>query len=172
MFGVAPLAPALIADDPLGFLSAEHARQMVLLAHLDRLARGPAARGARAMADAVLRWLRDEMPLHIADEERSLLPRLAPHDRRGALARVRDEHERDRRLALDVAAGLAALVDGDAPGPRFAEAAGEFARLHRAHLEFEERAVMPLARQSLGAAERAALSQEIAARRGAARKVA
>lgn len=162
---VAPLQPGLIAD-PLEFLSAEHARQMVLLAHLDRLARGPTARGARAVAGAVLRWLRQEMPVHVADEEGSLLPRLRDHDRRGALRQVSEEHERDRRLAAEVAEGLALLAAGDAPGARFAPAAGGFARLHRAHLEFEETVVMPLARSALGPGELARLAEEMAARRG------
>uniref|UniRef100_UPI0022EA7093 hemerythrin domain-containing protein n=1 Tax=Falsiroseomonas oryzae TaxID=2766473 RepID=UPI0022EA7093 len=97
-FGVAPLAQALIAD-PVAFLSAEHARQLVLLAHLERLARAPAARGARVMAQALLRWLTQELPLHIADEEHSLYPRLRPHDAAGALERLAAEHQRDARLA-------------------------------------------------------------------------
>lgn len=165
LFGVAPLAPRLL-EDPLAFLVAEHGRQMALLAHLDRLARAPAARGARAMAAALLRWLTEELPLHIADEERSLYPRLLPHDSKGVIRRLRAQHRRDGRLARQTVEGLRRLVAGEDAGQGFAAAASGLARLHRAHLEQEEAQLTPLARAVLTPDALRELAGEMAARRG------
>jgi hypothetical protein len=53
---VAPIQAALL-EDPLDFLAAKHARQTVLLGHLERVARDPQARAAKELAGALLRWL-------------------------------------------------------------------------------------------------------------------
>ncbi|MBX9700712.1 MAG: hemerythrin domain-containing protein [Acetobacteraceae bacterium] len=164
-FGVAPLGPALL-EDPVAFLSAEHTRQIALLGHLDRLARAPAARGARRMAEALLRWLTEELPIHIADEERSLYPRLAPHDAAGVVARLSAEHRRDATLAAEVVRGLRSLSAAGVVDPAFVGTTAAFTRLHREHLAFEEAAVTPLARQALTPESRATLAAEMAARRG------
>src|SRR5689334_20846720 len=115
---VAPLAPALIRD-PVAFLSAEHGRQLVLLAHLDRLARAPAGRGSRAMAQALLDWFGGELPMHVADEEQSLHPRLRPHDASGVVERLSREHQRDAVLAQAALPGLRALAAGRRAGQGF-----------------------------------------------------
>jgi pyridoxamine 5'-phosphate oxidase len=164
-FGVAPLASALL-EDPVAFLSAEHARQVALLGHLERLARAPAARGARQMAAALLRWLTEEWPLHIADEEQSLHPRLRPHDAGGALARLSAEHDRESDLAAQTLAGLRQLVAGGEVVPGTLEAAAAFAGLHRQHLAFEEARITPLARRVLTPEAMRELANEMAARRG------
>lgn len=164
-FGVAPLRQALLAD-PIAFLSAEHARQMALLGHLERLARAPTARGARVMAGVLLRWLREELPLHIADEERSLYPRLQPHDARGTVPRLSAEHRRDAELAATCLLGLRAIAGGAQAGQGFQPSATEFARLHRRHLDLEEETVMPLAREVITGEALRALATEMAARRG------
>ena len=64
---VAPLQRALL-EDPLAFLSAEHARQTVLLGHLERVARAPLARAARVLAAMLLGWLTVELPTIDASE--------------------------------------------------------------------------------------------------------
>jgi pyridoxamine 5'-phosphate oxidase len=166
-FGVAPLASALL-DDPVAFLSAEHARQMALLGHLERLARSPAARGARQMAAALLRWLTEEWPLHIADEEQSLHPRLRPHDTAGALARLAAEHGRESALAAETTASLRQIVAGGEAGPAMLASAAAFARLHRQHIAFEEASVTPLARRVLTPEAMRGLADEMAMRRGLA----
>jgi iron-sulfur cluster repair protein YtfE (RIC family) len=163
-FGVAPLASGLLAD-PVAFLSAEHARQMALLGHLDRLVRAPMARGARMMAQVLLRWLTEELPVHIADEERSLYPRLRPHDTAGTIHRLSGEHRRDARLVAEVVRGLRDLAVGGHVGRAFLSAAADFVRGHRQHLELEEAAVAPLARAVLDADAMAALALEMAERR-------
>lgn len=165
---VAPIQAALL-DDPIAFLSAEHARQTVLLGHLERVARDPQARAARGLAAALVRWLKEEMPLHLADEERSLYPRLAAHDDRGVLERLREEHRRDQRLIADLVSGLRRAAEGRAPEPGFAEIARGFAAGHRRHLALEESTLAPLARRCLSPEAMAALAAEMAARRAGRR---
>jgi hypothetical protein len=161
---VAPIQAALL-EDPLDFLAAEHARQTVLLGHLERVARDPQARAAKELAGALLRWLTHELPVHVADEERSLYPRLAAFDTTGVLDRLQDDHRRDQRLVADVAAGLRRAAKSRAPGPGFTAAALEFAANHRAHPALEESAVTPLARHCLAPDAIASLAAEMAARR-------
>jgi len=164
-FGVARLGDALL-EDPVAFLSAEHARQMALLAHLDRLARAPGARGARVMATALLRWITEELPLHIADEEQSLYPRLRRHGQDASLVRLSAEHRRDAFFMPAVTRGLRAIAAGTVADYEFLDAATGFARLHRQHLDHEEATIMPLARAVLAREEAEALAAEMAVRRG------
>lgn len=161
---VAPLQAALL-EDPLAFLWAEHARQRVLLGHLERIARAPEARGARQLASALLHWLTRELPTHIADEELSLYPRLRAHDSSGILARLSREHARDRAPARRLVGDLARVAAGERPGAGFVEEALRFAAHHRAHLATEEREVTPLARRALDPSATAALAAEMAERR-------
>jgi hemerythrin-like domain-containing protein len=163
-FGVAPLRAALLGD-PIAFLSAEHSRQMVLLGHLERLARAPRARAARVMAGALLRWLTEELPVHIADEERSLYPRLRPHDP-AMVDRLSADHRRDARLAAGTVRNLRAIAAGEEIETDTMRDAALFARLHRHHLELEEATAMPLATQRLSPAALADLAEEMAQRRG------
>lgn len=161
---VAPLQAALLRD-PIAFLAAEHARQTVLLRHLEQLAGGRAGKGVAAM---VLRWLRDELPLHLMDEEHSLHPRLLPHDGSGTLARIAARHHAGNTAPGAVLDGLRALCAGCRPPPGFAPAAREFAAACRRGLALEEACVSPLARRVLDPAALAALSREMAQRRGLA----
>jgi hemerythrin-like domain-containing protein len=163
-FGVAPIGRALL-DDPVAFLSAEHARQLALLAHLERLLRAPGARGARVMAQALLGWLQRELPMHVADEELSLYPRLRQHDPAGLLARLSADHRREAPLAAETTRLLRAVARGEVPPRGSPGAAAEFAQMLRRHLEFEEAEVMPLARAALSAETRRRLATEMAARR-------
>jgi hemerythrin-like domain-containing protein len=163
-FGVAPLRAALL-QDPLAFLSAEHRRQLALLAHLERLARAPRARGARVMAAALLRWLTEELPLHIADEEHSLYPRLRHYDA-AVVERLSAERLRNARLAEGAAQGLRAVAGGGDGGEEVLRDAAAFARAHRHRLELEEATAMALSRRMLTAAEQADLAGEMARRRG------
>lgn len=164
IFGVAPLHATLL-EDPVAFLSAEHARQMALLGHLERLARAPRAKAARVMAQALLRWLTEELPVHIADEEHSLYPRLRRHDA-ALVDRLSAEHERDARLAEGTIKALRALAAGEDIPAAALEDAAAFARLHRRHLELEEATVMQLSRGMLTREEQADLAGEMVRRRG------
>ncbi|MBR0672757.1 hemerythrin domain-containing protein [Neoroseomonas soli] len=161
-FGV--LGPELLTD-PLAFLSAEHLRQGALLAHLERLARHPQARGARALAAALMEWLAVELPRHMADEERSLHARLEPYDTEGLLLRLREDHVDEREAAKALIADLRAIAAHHSPGPGFAALARRFASGFRAHLATEEAEVTPLARRVLSAEILTQIAAELAARR-------
>jgi len=162
---VSPLRAALL-QDPIAFLSAEHARQTVLLAHLERVVRAPRARGARELARALLDWLSFDLPLHIADEECSLYPRLRGRDAEGVLDRLSAEHHRDREMVHTIIQGLRSVAAGTALSPGFAEMARAFVEAHRAHLALEEAVIAPLARRALSHASQAALAEDMARRRG------
>lgn len=164
-FGIAPLTQALLAD-PIAFLLAEHARQLALLGHLERLARAPAARGARVMAGVLLRWMEEDLPMHIADEEGSLHPRLRPHDAGGALVLLAADHRRDAAMVAACLPGLRAIAAGRPAPPGFEAGVAGFLRLHRRHLEAEDRTVMPLARAVIDGDALRAMAHEMAARRG------
>jgi hemerythrin-like domain-containing protein len=171
-FGIAPLRRALMAD-PIAFLQAEHARQLALLGHLERLARAPAARGARVMAGVLLRWMEEDLPMHVADEEASLHPRLRPHDAGGALALLAAEHRRDAALVAACLPGLRAIAAGRPAAAGFGPAGfvagvAAFLRLHRQHLDAEDRTIMPLARAVIDGDGLRAMATEMAARRGLA----
>lgn len=154
-----------LLSDPLAFLSAEHARQSVLLGHLERLARRPDQPGGRALAAALAEWLAEDLPRHLADEEASLHSRLLPHDAEGVLRRLGAEHEQERDQAKALLPGLDAIAAHLPPPPGFAGLALRFVAEFRAHLSLEEAEVQPLARRVLGAEALAAIAAEMAARR-------
>lgn len=164
-FDVTPISAELL-DDPVAFLSAEHVRQTVLLAHLERLARKPGGPAAASMAQGLLHWLSEELPLHIADEEASLYPRLAPHDAEGTLATLSAEHRRDAQLVAEALDTLRGIVAGEPQPVAALTAILGFVRLHREHLAVEEAKIMPLARAVLTPAARLALAGEMTVRRG------
>ncbi|HQT32074.1 MAG TPA: hemerythrin domain-containing protein [Thiobacillus sp.] len=159
-------------DRPLDVLEACHgriARQCdtleKLLAHMtDHGADAPAQQAARA----VLAYFDTAAVHHHDDEERNLFPLLEQTNAPGAcdLAEVLTlEHDEQallwRRLRAQlqqIEAGTAATLDGDL--------ASRFVAMNRAHLEFENTHVLPLARQVLGAAEIERLGRAMAARRG------
>ncbi len=161
---IAPLQPELLAD-PLAFLSAEHARQTVLLRHLERVAKAPLSRATRVLALALLGWLTVELPLHIADEEMSLHPRLSAVDTDGLLPSLRQHHQREQQLMPAVLAGLLRAAERQAPAAAFADAALAFVASHQRHLALEEALIMPLAQRSLGRETLAVVASEMAFRR-------
>jgi hemerythrin-like domain-containing protein len=150
--------------DPLAFLSAEHARQRALLGHLERLARQPGGPAHGPIARALAAWFACELPLHVADEEDSVYPRLGVQ----AARRYRDltrcpATAPEARATLRAA--LAAIATGHPPADGFAETALAFVAAYRRHLTIEEEEIMPLARRSLRGAVCSAIAREMAARR-------
>ena len=165
-----PAAPGF--ERPLEVLEACHARIARQCDTLDRLAAHLPAHGAdaqaRQAARAVLAYFDTAAVHHHDDEERNLFPLLEAAGARGACDLVETltlEHEEQtllwRRLRLELAAieaAVAATLD--------AALVQRFVSLNRAHLEFENVHVLPLAREVLGAAELARLGRAMAARRG------
>lgn len=117
----------------------------------------------------VERYFVEALPLHEADEEESVLPRLRKRspelDR--ALETMRAQHTEHHALvrALLGAAQAAGQQPGDgARRAALAAAAGELGLAFERHLELEERVILPALRE-LPEAEQAAITRELRARR-------
>ena len=119
------------------------------------------------------RYFRVALPLHVADEELSIRPRLlaapAAPAVRLALDAMTQEHAAIDALVTALLPRWAALAAG--PGelaslaPALAEDCADLRRRFDAHLEQEERTLFPAVREHLGAAS-LAIRAEMAARRG------
>ena len=159
-------------DRPLAVLEACHGRIAKqcdtlekLLAHLP--AHGADARAQQA-ARAVLTYFDTAAVHHHDDEERNLFPLLEQAGAPGACELVETltlEHDaqallwrRLRGALQQIEAGTAATLD--------ATTTHRFVAMNRAHLEFENAHVLPLAQQVLGAADLERLGRAMAARRG------
>lgn len=162
--------PRLLAA-PLDFLEAEHYRQRVVLDHLDALADGVEASAAPEIVAGVLRYLREDMGLHVADEERDLFPLLRRRAGPGddvefILALLASEHTRDHELASAVIAALERMARTGARDSKLKSAGPAFAETQRRHLAWENALVIPRARHILQPADLARLGRAMAKRRG------
>lgn len=116
------------------------------------------------------RYFREALPLHVADEEESLLPRL-----RGqrtaldeALATMHAQHAEHAAPLAELLAALARV--GDAPGDLtlrepLRDVAARVEREFAAHLALEESVVFPALAELLSAAQQAEVVAELRARR-------
>jgi len=159
-------------DRPLEVLEACHGRISKQCDTLEKLLAHLPAHGADAQAQqaahALLTYFDTAAVHHHDDEERNLFPLLEQAGAPGACDLVETltlEHDELgllwRRLRGDlqqIEAGTAATLD--------AATTHRFVAMNRAHLEFENTHVLPLARQLLGAAEIERLGRAMAARRG------
>ena len=159
--------------NPLEFIFAEHDRQRILCAALERLAADLGADDARDNAAYVLGHLETDLPLHIADEEQDLFPllmqRCLPDDRVvEMLALLHAEHAEDDGHCDVLLAPLRDLAAGTRPADAlsFVARARAFARFQRRHLGWENGTILPLAERRLTDADSAALGAKMAARRG------
>ena len=134
-------------------------------------ARGVAEEEIADSAARVRRYFSVALPLHVADEEESILPRLVGRDPAldAALARMEAEHDGHDEDVGRLIALCGALADAPASLSDLREdLGGVAARLVRAfdeHLRAEEEAVFPALRRLLPPAEREAIFAEIRARR-------
>ena len=169
---------ALTADQfrhPLDFIESEHDRQRVLCDRLVVLANDQDLKPVIEEAEAVLAFITKELPLHHKDEEtdlfRMLRHRCRPEDGIDAiLAHLAWEHTLDSFLTYDLRLGLKALVGGkilDNPMAVFMDLR-TFAESQRRHLDWEETAVVPLARKRLMPEDFSEMGRNMAARRGIA----
>ena len=159
-------------SEPLDALLAEHFRQRAMCDFLQRLAEDLSAPRASDLARTILTYLKEQLPLHILDEERDLFQllkdrTLAAEAIEDAFAQLRKEHEEDERVAALVTAGLARLAAGDRPEDpeEFAAAARAFAEAQRRHVAYENSSILPLARSRLTRKDLNRLSRRMAARR-------
>lgn len=157
--------------DPLGYLQTEFYRQRIACNTLEALATSGTGGDARADAERLLRYLMDELPMHLADEEESLFPLLAQR----ALAEdglddilepLHDERARNAHKASQIADTLRQVAAGAVPPGALRAEAGDFADRLRRHLARETDVILPLARRRLTAADLVALGKAMALRRG------
>lgn len=119
---------------------------------------------------AIERYFREALPLHVRDEEESLLPRLRARSPTvdAALAQMEEQHELHTALVERLCEAVSALrVSPEDAGARsrLASVAEPFATVMQAHLEAEEAVIFPAVRELLSAEERDAVRAEMRARR-------
>jgi len=161
------------SDDPIDLLLDCHARIRQFTALARRLADATDAPPEQVVdaAERVARYFGVALPLHAADEEASLAPRLRGHDADldRALAVMRDEHDAHDAAVAAVCAVCEALAADPsrhaALAVRLGQAADALAAHFDAHLAAEEAVVVPAARRLLDADARAAVLAEMRARR-------
>lgn len=167
--------PENLFREPIDYLYADHFRLWSICDHLDRLASEDVADPAPQIAQAVIKYLEQDLPLHIADEEDDLFPLLRircdpAQDIEAVLATLHDEHQNEMQLRGALVPHLRRIAAGQPPerlaaiGRRFAIIAGNVRR----HLSREESLVLPLARRQLSPADMKAIGRRMAARRGIA----
>jgi hemerythrin-like domain-containing protein len=159
-------------ETPLAMLRACHARMERQIATLQRLRRHLPEHGAdaqaRSAARAILRYFDGAAPMHHADEEASVFPRLVAHRPEAArpVAELADQHQRLeahwRRLRA-LLSGISAGQRANLP-PKDIE---EFADAYATHLERENTWLLPLCDDALRDEDLAAIGREMAARREA-----
>ena len=169
--------PGADYDHPLEMLAACHDRIEERLDVLQRLIAHLAVHGcdgeARQAATNIMRYFDTAGAFHHDDEEVNLFPALAarmPSDEglRELVTRLCFEHDVMRALWKSLRAELKPVADGTG-GDLSPELAEKFSARYRQHIELEEAELLPIAQRALGADELAALSAEMAQRRGVKR---
>lgn len=148
----------------------ERIRHFSLLAV--RLAREEASDDERrGVAAAVARYFEQALPLHVRDEEESILPRLRGRDAEvdAALACMHDEHALHEAARAELVSHTREIsIDAGAYAQRverLRELAPAFQDALLAHLEPEERIIVPALTRLLTVEERRAVLAEMRTRR-------
>ncbi|HET9953684.1 MAG TPA: hemerythrin domain-containing protein [Polyangiaceae bacterium] len=117
-----------------------------------------------------IRYFEQALPLHVLDEERSLLPRLSQTNEevRAALTAMHNQHHAHEPQLVEFLAGLRDLeqdpLSGDARA-RLEPVAVELAAQFEDHLVLEERVIFPAIREHLSVADQTEVLAELRARR-------
>lgn len=171
---IAPASAQPKSEDAVDLLTGCHQRirhftaVAVKLAH----AHGASPEDIRQAADAVHRYYSVSLPLHEADEDQTLHPRLSPAADemvRHALLAMGDQHQAIDEL-IERLLPLLVLVKNDPD--LLAEAGGEMCaitkaldEIFRAHLQMEEEVIFPAIRSLLPESDRAEMLREMQERR-------
>ncbi|HET7505331.1 MAG TPA: hemerythrin domain-containing protein [Kofleriaceae bacterium] len=165
------------ADDVVALLLECHGRMRKFLVLARRLGEttGAPATEVRDVAQHIARYFTEAFPLHVADEDRELAPRLAGASAEvsRALTTMAAEHL-DHEPAIARLIELCKALEGDparlaALGNELARLSAELSTRLESHLELEEHVVFPEVRR-LPAAERAAILAGLRERRAQARR--
>lgn len=164
--------------DPTGLLSDCHRRIEVFLQALERVASvadRPLTEKTRAALESALHYFREAAPMHTADEEESLFPRLRQMhlpDIHAAIERL-EPLEHDHLLAGSlhtkveelgnryIAAGSLESTAVEA----FRKTIASLVSIYKQHIDIEDALIFPLAARLLSSTEKAAIADEMAARR-------
>lgn len=158
--------------DPLAFIRDDHSRQLRMCNLLDAFTEKLELGSVKPLASALLEYLKDDLPLHTEDEEKDLVPalerRCEPDDGLAeAVRQLSREHDLNRDLVSFMIDDLEALADGRSLNNpvRLVMNVKEFSETQRQHVTWEERVLLPLARQRLTPEDLDAIGRNMAARR-------
>jgi len=159
-------------EDPIAFIRDDHARQLRMCNLLDAFTEKLELEPVMPLASALLEYLTGDLPLHTQDEEQDLRPVLEQRCEPGdgldeVLKQLTKEHELNRDLVSFMIEDLEALADGRTlSNPvRLLMNVKEFSETQRQHVTWEERVLLPLARQRLTPEDLAAIGRNMAKRR-------
>jgi hemerythrin-like domain-containing protein len=160
------------ADDLLGLLLDCHTRIRTFSALAVDLGRreGLPAHQVEQACDRCARYFSEALPLHVADEEVSLLPRLSAGraEVQAALASMHGQHQEHEAPLRALLAALSALraSPGDAAlRARLLEVATPLAAAFEEHLQLEEKHLFPALDALLSPQVQAEVVAEVRARR-------
>ena len=167
--GLSPTDPSLLAT-PLEFLCEDHMRERQVCSAIDSLAVSMSF--DHSAAKTVLRFLNEELNLHMRDEAEDLFPLLArrcpAEDGIGpAIARICTDLDAATRLLPGLRAALARCLDTGSDlslGER--QLLTRFAGHVRRHLAAENAILLPIARARLTRRDLQTLSRQMRTRRG------
>jgi len=165
-------------SDPTGLLSDCHRRIEMFLGALEGVASvidRPLTEETRAALESGLRYFREAAPKHTADEEESLFPRMRRNRDPNVEAAIKrlEPLERDHLLAASLHAEMEELGQRyfavgslESTGvDEFRKAIVSLVSLYKQHISIEDDLVFPLAKRLLSVADKAAIADEMAARR-------
>jgi len=167
--GLSPTDPVLLAA-PLEFISEDHLRERQICGVIEGLA--TSASFDRQAALTVLRFLNEELNVHVRDETEDLFPLLAQRCRpedviERVISRIRTDQDEATRLLPVVRAILVRGLDtGCDPSTQDSKMLMSFAARVRRHLVAENAILLPIARARLTQVDLKTLSQRMRARRG------
>jgi hemerythrin-like domain-containing protein len=166
-------------SDPTGLLSDCHRRIEMFLSTLEAVAAvidRPASEETNRALESALRYFGQAAPKHNADEEDSLFPRLRQIQHADIqssflqLERLEEEHRWAAPLHAEVERlGTQYLSTGslsDTEIDNFRGAVTRLASMYQQHINIEDSIIFPLAERLLPQAEKMAIAEEMANRRG------
>ncbi len=161
--------------DPIEFLYGEHERLRLKLDQMLWLADNLAAENAPGEAASILEYLRNDLPMHLMDEEEDLFPLLVRRvERHGKIAATIQlmiaEHQDDVEVGRSMLRSLEIIARGGALADEelFVDYVRAFTMLQRRHHAMENTVLMPVAYERLTEEDKAELSLGMARRRGLA----
>jgi hemerythrin-like domain-containing protein len=167
--GEKPTSTSLLAN-PLDFISEDHLRERQVCAMIDGLATADIL--DRREATTVLRFLNEELNVHLRDEAEDLFPLLARRCTvedaiEGVIDRIKADQDEAMRLLPEVRAMLAGCLDrGSDLSTKERGVLSRFAGRVRRHLVAENAILLPIARVRLTRADLRSLSKHMRSRRG------